>query len=564
MSPAEVRRTVFSRFWKGVKRNHVNNQANFQLVGFDTETCYGQVFALGMTDGTRYVQKYGKGRDYLGDLIEFLIALPNQKKSTIVAAAHYLPFDLSVLLWPYINPAKSKRKRAPRQLQFSIPKYRVTIFAAMGKPCFMRIMRGKTTYHVIDTYSFLGVSLDTALKTIGAEVQKLEKPKDLGKRIIPKKEVTPYLEADTRGVFELLKHIIKLHLEYKARLCVSLPQLAGRIFRHAYMKRDFVRLPTPVLMGSLLSYHGGKNTFVGRPGWHKNVWDLDIRSAFPEAMKQLPNFENGEWFRTEKILTALKNPHGVYRISGIAKNCPWGVLFNHEFKKIEGPFREIWVTGYELLEGYKCGEITIEAISGYFFRDNGEPSAFCKFVDDFYTLKETATDKIKRQFYKLILNSLYGKFIQRNEKDNGEKEAGAMFDPFVASLITGYVRAKIHKLEHKYKSLHTATDGLLTKMRPDRNDLGDGLGQLKQENFGDCLIIRNKLYLHYDKSGNLFKRGLHGFQGNPKELLNLWKTKKSEYRIERLVKWSEAWHIGLPPGFPVEKSMKLNFKKRSD
>lgn len=561
MSPDEIKKTTFSMFWRGVKKNHVNIQKNFQLVGFDTETCYGEVFALGLFDGSNYKQYYGAGRDFLGDLLDYLFQLPNQHKKTIVAAAHYLPFDLSVLLWPHINPNKMRRSRAPRQLDFSLIKHKCRVFVAMGKPCFMRVQRGKTTYHIIDTYSFLGVSLDHALKTIGCVVQKLEKPEKLGLRIIPQKEVTPYLKADTQGVFELLKHVIALHAEYKTLLCVSLPQLASRIFRHKYLKKDFVRLPRIVLMGSLFSYHGGKNTFVGRPGWHKNVWDLDICSAYPEAMRQLPNFESGDWCNTRLLKIALKNPHGVYRISGCALDCAWGVLFNHEFKKISGPFSDIWTTGYELIEGVQTGELNISKIRGYYFDDDGQPSAFQKFVDDFYNKKETAIDKIKRQFYKLILNSLYGKFIQRNEKDDGSKEAGAMFDPAVASLITGYVRAKIHRLEHKYKSLHTATDGILTKIKPDEKDLGHKLGQLKQENFGDCLIIRNKLYLHYDEKGKLFKRGLHGFQGKPEELMELWKLKKSEYTTTRLVKWAEAWHIGLPPGFPIEKRMKLNYVK---
>ncbi len=561
MSPDEIEKTFFPKFWKGVQKNHVNNQQNFQMVGFDTETCFGQVFAMGFFNRStgQYQQFYGERRNFFRDLLESLFTLPNQHKSTIVAAAHYLPFDLSVLLWKTINPRGYKRQRAPKQLNFSLIEPRCTIFAVMGKPCFMKIKRDHVTYHVIDTFSFFGTSLEKALETIGGKVQKLKKPKDLGKRIIPEAEVTPYLRADCEGVAELLNHVIDLHKEYKARLCVSLPMLAGRIFRHKYMRKDFVRLPAPVLMGSLFSYHGGKNTFVGEPGWYKNVYDLDIRSAFPEAMRQLPNFEDGEWFETRDLDVALKNKHGVYRISGFAKKCKWGVIFNHEFRKIEGRFSEIWITGYELQESIRCREVIIDRISGYFFIDNNGKSAFKQFVDDFYKLKETAENKIQRQFFKLILNSLYGKFIQRNEKDDGTKEAGAMFDPAVASLITGYVRAQIHALEHKYMSLHTATDGLLTRRKPDPNDLGEGLGKLKQENYGNCLIIRNKLYLHYDSRGNLFKRGLHGYQGNAEELLKLWKLKKSDYKVDHLVKWSEAWHIGLPPGFPITKNMRLNY-----
>lgn len=156
-----------------------------------------------------------------------------------------------------------------------------------------------------------------------------------------------------------------------------------------------------------------------------------------------------------------------------------------------------------------------------------------------------------RLFYKLCLNSLYGKFIARHRDfETGDKIGGSMFDPSIASLITGFVRAKIHRLEHKYNALHTATDGLITQKTPKKSDLGINLGDLKQENYGPCLILRNKLYLHYDESGKLIKSGLHGFEGSPDELLKIWKSAKKTYSIKRLTRWSESWHIGLPPGTP--------------
>lgn len=558
MSPDEIAKTTTSPWFKGVRKNHRGTQQSFTLCGFDTETCYGEVFAFGFFDGTTTTITHGKNRDFLRDFISCLKKL-NHSRSTIVCVAHYLVFDLGVLLFHTLNPLGTRQKRAPKNSHFCLLSDRTEIFVAWGKPCFARIRFGKHTVHVIDTFAFYGVSLDYALKTIGAPVQKMAKPHLLGKRIIPRKEVEPYLTADVQGVYELGLHVLALHKRYSAALCVSLPQLAGRIFRHAYMEKNFVRLPAPVLLGAMYSYHGGKNTFVGKGGWYPNCYDLDIRSAFPQAMQDLPNFENGRWERCDNLKTALANRHGVYRVYGVVRACPWGSLFSHEFKKLTGEFTGVWVTGYELIEAHKSGELkNVRDIRGYYFVDLGGTSAFGRFVDDFFRLKETATNSVDRQFYKLILNSLYGKFIQRNELDNGDKQVGSMFDPVVASLITGFVRARIHQLEHKYKSLHTATDGLLTLKKPDALDLGDSIGTLKQENFGPCLIIRNKLYIHYDLKGNVFKRGLHGYQGTGEELLKMYKSKKTEYTVEKLVGWAESFHIGLPPGFPRTKTMKLN------
>lgn len=215
-----------------------------------------------------------------------------------------------------------------------------------------------------------------------------------------------------------------------------------------------------------------------------------------------------------------------------------------------------WVTSYELLESIRSNEFHGKILDGWVFVGDGKPSPFKSFVENFFKEKEEAQTKIKREFFKLTLNALYGKFIQKTEDEiTGELKVGGLFDPCVASLITGFVRARIHFLEHKYKALHTATDGILTTKHPDPRDLGGAIGQLKQENFGPVLILRNKLYLHYKQDGTLFKRGLHGFQGKPEELFKMWQEKRKYYKVERLVSWAESWGMGIPPGGPLERKM---------
>lgn len=278
-------------------------------------------------------------------------------------------------------------------------------------------------------------------------------------------------------------------------------------------------------------------------------------------MAQLPDFEHGKWRLGSGIKFFRRHPHGIFKISGYLADCPYGSIQTHAFKRAQGRILDLWTTGYEITEALRSGELRISRIIGYGW-EQGYPkgkkkpilqgSAFARFVADFYALRSATQDPALKYFYKLILNSLYGKFIQRTRNDEGEFVAGSMFDPSIASLITGYVRAKIHRLEHKYKALHTATDGFITRIKPDPADIGSGIGQLKADTFGPVLIMRNKLYLHFDHAGKLKKSGLHGFQGNPAELEALWRSSKRIYSISHLVKWAEAWHVGLPPGTPIK------------
>jgi hypothetical protein len=157
--------------------------------------------------------------------------------------------------------------------------------------------------------------------------------------------------------------------------------------------------------------------------------------------------------------------------------------------------------------------------------------ALSKYVDKFFAIKATTTGP-ERETAKLLLNSLYGKFFQKqpigsvgsydldtqdwivSDRDNQQYdyEAGGLYNPPVASLITGYVRAKIHRLEHRYESVMTSTDGLFGINPPSGRDVGNALGQLTVKQ-GRLRIWRERLYI-FDTDDGEQKFALHGFHGH--------------------------------------------------
>jgi hypothetical protein len=167
------------------------------------------------------------------------------------------------------------------------------------------------------------------------------------------------------------------------------------------------------------------------------------------------------------------------------------------------------------------------------------------FVDTFFEMKRT-TKGPQRATAKLMLNSLSGKFFQKTalgdvgqlvadlDLETGryltvgeaqanpdlpyDYQAGGLYHPPVASLITGYVRAHIHRLEHKYWAVATSTDGLFARQAPWVSDLGDELGQLTAEH-GRLDIWRERLY-EFMPEGPVGKRkvALHGFRGSADDL----------------------------------------------
>ena len=99
----------------------------------------------------------------------------------------------------------------------------------------------------------------------------------------------------------------------------------------------------------------------------------------------------------------------------------------------------------------------------------------------------------------------------------------------------------IHKYEHKYKSIHTATDGIICFKKNVKNfKENNNLGGIKIENEGDVLIFRNKLYIIYNKNKEIIKYALHGFHSNVETLEEMYKKGINEYEYVKVNKLRES------------------------
>jgi hypothetical protein len=542
--------------------NELSYPYRLKYWGADTETVEGNPYSIQVSDGKNTDFLWVNSKNVLDKFLTYFE--PKLWRGQVnVCYFHNLQFDLAVLLKNYHHLFEGKTK-----LDFTHKGVKFEFVIGRIYFGFIKFPDNKTL-KLLDTQAFFTEhpSLDNLAKTLSLPVRKMAKPKRLGKVRYTSSNFINYAKNDAVVTYYIAQYIISQYKKFNTRICVSLPQFSSRIFRHYFMRKtDHIRFPNPeIVRASILSYHGGKNGwYVQRPTVIDKCYELDIVSAYPYAMTKMPNFiSNGVY---SFVKSYSKKYEGIYCISGKIKNCKYPIIYDHTFKVVEGKFSNIWVTSYELREAIKKEEVSLSTCFGFVWIPDTEETynPFFEFTKHFFKEKVIAKTIPERLVSKLILNSLYGKTIQTIQSDKDKKGytpdffydivtkryikstenniffASGMFNPFIATLITGFVRAYIHNLEHKYSSLHTSTDSIKTLQAPYKKDLGDKLGKLKVEVYGKCYLIRNKLYLHYNNKGELKKYGLHGFLGKPKLLLELFMRKKTTYNVKHLFLVKEA------------------------
>jgi hypothetical protein len=397
---------------------------------------------------------------------------------------------------------------------------------------------------VLDAAAFFPGSLKAVAKMVGVE-DKDEISKDflagLTRADLGDPTFRHYAGQDAVVTRLVGERIVAMHEDYDLGTCMTAPQFASRVFRRHFLSSE-VQLPEPALeQAGLFSYHGGKNGFYLRKPTRTQAWNYDIVSAYPEAMRMLPALEEARWEREGTYQTGA---HALWLANFFHWPCQFIGAQSHGGQHLPPQMQEIWLTGYELDTMLDHNEAAgLEILDGWVMRGDAGGGGLVDFVDRFFEMKRTAVGP-QRATAKLLLNSLYGKFFQKTPLGNvGNLEgfideatstpvyyvsegddrqpydyrAGGLYHPPVASLITGFVRAKVHRLEHRYHAMATSTDGFFARGAPWTADLGVGLGQLTAQH-GMLDIWRERLYA-FDETPDgpvppLTKVALHGFRGD--------------------------------------------------
>ena len=263
-------------------------------------------------------------------------------------------------------------------------------------------------------------------------------------------------------------------------------------------------------------FYGGRFELIQR-GFIGYCCLYDINSAYPFALTTLPDITGGRWITRKSI-----HPHskiGFFKIIAdvdpTVKIAPFPFIKkNKTICYPSGKFRT-YVTLHELQMIENDPRIKYKILESYQFIPNKNCNyPFKTFIEEQYykrlALKKTG-NKLEKAI-KIILNSIYGKTAQRTNKVMGN-----LFNPVIASYITGFTRAYLYRFM-KENNLENdvvafATDSIAVRKKI--SDLGnEELGDMKLDNEAhDVIFLSNGFYRF---KGAWKKRGI-GYDNEKKQ-----------------------------------------------
>lgn len=346
-----------------------------------------------------------------------------------------------------------------------------------------------------------------------------------------KKEGMEYLRNDVVSLYEICqKFMIELNLKY---FPVTISSLAMYIFRKNFLQKSYHRETRPKIIDFIEKSYSGGRVECFRVGQHKSVYVYDVNSLYPFIMRNFP-VPIGCCIKT---LSYQKGDTGFYHIKFNQKNKTIPPLLWIKSKNglefvYEG--EGVFYSG-EIEKAVEIG-IKFELIEGWEFIK--KEFLFTDFVEHFYKLRFENKDMPLDLCCKIILNSLYGKFSEKEEseqlerlskdeldliyeqnkilKEDGKKEIKITpykleFDlysvaderevnhrqPYISSAITSHARVHLYNLLVQYPKniIYCDTDSIHLDCEINDNELiSNEIGKLKLEKSGEGIYIGRKQY----------------------------------------------------------------------
>lgn len=502
-----------------------------------------------------------------------------EKRRTNYLIAHNAQFDFSLLNHDYFNSFELKTFSTNPLIVHYVYK---------------DFHRHNTNIIFIDSMSFFKNSLDELGKIFGQEKLTVDVLRD-----IFDSEIGEYCKQDTLVVAEVMSFINEQCIKYDIPFPVTFAQMAFLIYKKNFLSLT-IQCPdrNDIMMLEREGYFGGRVEVFDFNKFNAKVFD--INSLYPYVMRNnyfpisVVGYYNREnCYNNQLTIMSMLHDKIDNGASVMAKvvveidKCFIGPIpkrINDKLCFPTGTFETVLCTPE--LKLIKENIIEVKEILLY-----AREKIFANYVDTFYNERQQYDDKHPNNlFYKLLLNSLYGKFGQRRfefkrfeqfddilrygstDLDTGDEELiridffnGKAYrkDVFydnphsfvaVAAFVTSYARCELYTnlINNLDRLIYCDTDSMILNGTPQDIDIGDNLGEWKLE----------KDYEDFEAMGNKHYRakGLLKIKGVPKDAEVL---SDYSFRFERITKMKESI-VRYKEPTPYVITMTKNYSKDYD
>ncbi len=361
------------------------------------------------------------------------------------------------------------------------------------------VQRGKQTITFRDSSALLPFGLARITRNFGVHHKKQEFDFSKLKRVT--KKLIRYNKYDCIGLHESLTKFFEWPIVKKAGPAYTIASQSLRVFR-TYLEKQIYCL-SPLLDEKIRKAYFGGRVEIFRPFFRGNserqLYNYDVNSLYPTVMLQ-NDFPTTFLYETDEY-EARKQ--GFYQCEFDVPEemyCPpIGIVRDGKYCFPTGVFKAFCTTheiNYARSIGIKC-----RTSSGFIFANGGR--IFEKYVTDLYQIrKRSEKDSVDDTIAKLLMNSCYGRFGLRLERENivfddgsaglkhlrnlqvGENTYRLMtkevnLESFnnvaIAAYVTAYARTYMHRIyrECGRELYYTDTDSIFTtKIFPESNELG--------------------------------------------------------------------------------------------
>lgn len=276
---------------------------------------------------------------------------------------------------------------------------------------YISYVKGKSRIVFLDTFNYLRTSVKAMGKAVGLpklDINPLEAKDD---------DLIPYCRRDVEIIAKfMIEYILFFKKENLGSFGITTPANAFNAFRHKFMKHDiYIHRHEKAVELERAAYFGGRTEAFYIGSISGQVWYLDINSMYPYVMKinkypiRLIKYSDSfnDLNRLEKILDRYCC---IAEVELNTNEPAYPLRFRDKTIFPTGNFITFLNTP-ELKYALEHNHIkNIRQIAVYY-----SAPIFTEYVEYFYSKREECKrngDKLRSTLYKLLLNSLYGKFGQ--------------------------------------------------------------------------------------------------------------------------------------------------------